>query len=345
MNGRLPCLTTLVLLLGAPAAIAQDAGPLPVVRRPLSDDHGPRTTDQEPKSVGDRLLLQAATQLERRESVTARLRHQVHLEGADLYGIGSYQQQGRGENIQVRLELQIAGQQSSMLQVSNGRFLWTDMRLPTGRNVARVDLRQLRADPLLASRGQVIEPGHASWSPIQPELLASGGGLPTLLASLSENFTFLPPQAMRLSFAPPLVPEAVNIPVFAVVGHWRPEKLKTLLKTPTTESSDAAEPLPPRFPQEVLVLVGQADLFPYRIEYHREPSTTPGSVRTDDLRGRSSRGVVAPYQLSATPMVVLELSDVSFNAPIAASQFDYTPGDAEWNDRTAEYLDRLRQRR
>jgi hypothetical protein len=79
----------------------------------------------------------------------------------------------------------------------------------------------------------------------------------------------------------------------------------------------------------VLILVGQADLFPYRIEYRRL-ETAPN-------------GPPIPYQLSANPMVVLEFIDVVFDTPIATGQFDYTPGDAEWTDQTATILHRLRQ--
>jgi hypothetical protein len=44
-------------------------------------------------------------------------------------------------------------------------------------------------------------------------------------------------------------------------------------------------------------------------------------------------------------MVVLELSDVAFDVPIAAGQFDYSPGDADWVDQTAAVLERLRRDR
>jgi hypothetical protein len=332
MNGSLPCLTTLVLAAATAVAAAQAPGPVSPGALPSPVQQRAEANDQGPQTVGDRLVLQAATQLERRDSVAARLRHKVDLDGLELKGVGSYWQQGRGESLRVRMELRIMGQQSSLLEVSNGRFLWTDIRLPTGRNVTRIDLRQLRSDPLLAGDGNELAPGQASWSPMQPELAASTGGLPALLTSLSKNFTFLAPQAMRLTFSPPLVEETTSIPVFAVVGRWKPERLAELLSIGKSAagSPEPAE-LPARFPQEVLLLVGQADLFPYRLEYRRNVSTAPGTT--------------VPYQLSADPMVVLELSDVAFNAPIAASQFDYTPGDTEWNDRTAERLDQLHSKR
>ncbi len=334
MKYSLPYLTALGTILIAAVALAET--------KPLN-----ASLPERDLAVGDRLLAQAVNQLERRDSVTARLRHQVLLGNNAFYGIGSYWQQGSGEALRVRLELQIAGQDASILQVSNSRHLWIDRRLPNGRNVTRIDLRSLREDPMLSvSKLEDLPAGQASWSPIQPELVAHCGGLPSLLASLGDSFDFQPPQAMRLALSPPLASEPTNIPVFAIVGHWKQEKLGPLLPVNNQEpggqgrgpgiadsKSTTLSGLPTRVPQEVLLLVGQEDLFPYRIEYRR--LETPLAA--------DSAGVVIPYQLSTNPMVVLEISDVVFDAPIAAGQFDYAPGDVVWKDQTAQVLERIRR--
>jgi hypothetical protein len=209
----------------------------------------------------------------------------------------------------------------------------------------RIDLRQLRSDPVLAATGfDDIQPGEASWASARGELAMQSGGLPRLLAGLAENFSFLPPQAMRLvprGQSPP-----TGIPFFAVVGHWRPSALGRLLAhqasaayegvaaTPSNEGRHVVS-VPDRLPEEVLLLFGQTDLFPYRLEYrHRE---TPQASDTN--------AATAPYQLSAKPMVVMEFSDVAFDVPIAAGQFDYTPRDVDWVDQTAAVLERLRRER
>ncbi|HEX4414848.1 MAG TPA: hypothetical protein VH107_14535 [Lacipirellulaceae bacterium] len=306
-----------------PAAVSQPGGPQADLVAP-----------------GDRLLMQAASQLERRASVTARLRHQIAISGQQLYGAGSYSQQGSGEDLKVRLELQIAGQDAQFLQVTDNRYIWIDRTLPTGRSVSRIDLRQLRADPSLTGGNfNDMKPGEASWSATQSELISYTGGLPMLLASLKDNFDFLPPQAMRLALAPPLVAEATNLPVWAVVGHWKPAQLDRLAPRPPgiqagkNAFANQLQQLPERMPQEVLLLVGQADLFPYRIEYRR--------LETSQLS--SSEGSSIPYQLSVHPLVVLELSDVKFDSQLPPGQFDYSPGTADWVDQTSVILDRLRQ--
>jgi hypothetical protein len=289
-------------------------------------------------SSGDRLLVQALSQLERRRSATARLSYEARLRGERLTGRGSYWQQGSGEDLRVRLELQMIGQDTSLLQVSNGRALWIDRRLPIGRTVTQINLRQLRSDPTLAADSyERIRPGEASWSPTQPDVLACYGGLPRIIASLSENFHFMPRQAMRL--VSPGAPPQASIPYFAVVGHWKPEKLDMLLggqeSRIASQDPETGSALPERFPQEVLLLFGQADLFPYRIEYRGRETEPPAGPN-----------LPAPtFQLSASPVVVLEFSDVVFDAPIAVGQFDYAPGDIDWVDQTATVLERLHRER
>jgi len=359
MKKSLPSLTALAaviaIVLSLPARVCRGEGEPP--SSPSVTDAGPislpsqLTQLPDPSAIetppGDQLLLQVAAHLERRASVSAKLRHQVSLAGQQLYGVGSYWQQGSGEELKVRLELQIAGQESQLLQVCNSRHVWVDRKLPTGRHVTRIDLRQLRADPSLAAPDlNDVKPGQANWSPLQSDLIAYSGGLPSLISSLSENFSFLPPQAMRLAMTPPLTSEPTNVPVFAVVGHWRPERLSAILSRtqPLVSDSDGtavadgnpspSSKIPERIPREVLLLVGQSDMFPYRIEYRG--LETPDAVGDD--------GPAIPYQLSVHPIVVLELSEIVFDAQIPPGQFDFIiPGDADIIDQTSAILDRMRQ--
>jgi hypothetical protein len=307
------------------------------IQHPASNIQHP--TPAATPSIGDRLLVEAASRLARRRSLTARLRHQVFIHGQQLFGVGYYWQEGRGEDLKTRLELQIAGQDSRLLQVSNSRFQWLDRALPAGRTVSRVDLRQLRA--VLAGENTEVRPGEASWSPGHTDFTANFSGLPRLLATLAENFSFLPPQAMRL--VPAQGSQASGVPFFAVVGHWKQEMLQALIgadRSVGTAHSTAHPtlqqvPLPKHIPQEVLLLVDQAELFPYRIEYR--PLETPA---TADSNGRP-----IAYQISTRPLVVLEFSNVAFDEPIAAGQFDYAPPDVDWIDHTTAVLERLRVER
>jgi hypothetical protein len=330
----LPRLTLLLAAFAAMPAMAQ----LPRIASIERAEPWPssNSAQAEPLSPGDQLLRQVAAQLEHRESIAARMRYQVSVEGRQLAGAGSYWQDGSGNALRIRLELRIAGE-TNLLQVSNGRFLWTDASLPTGRNVTRLDLRQLRSDamrdePELDGLGA----GQATWSPIRPEIAPHAGGLPALVTSLEEHFTFSPPQAMRWTPSPPLSGVGESLPVYAVVGRWKRDRLVALLPHLENPSKKKSAAPPARVPQEVLLLVGQTDLFPYRVEYRRLNDPAVATSSPDDR---------TPYQLSADPIVLLEYYDVVFNTPIAAGQFDYSPGEVKWDDRTAEHLEQLRQQR
>jgi hypothetical protein len=287
------------------------------------------------RTIGDGLLAEAAARLERRTSITARLRHQTAIHGEQLYGIGRYWQQGSADDLRVRMELQL-GPETSLMQISNGRFLWSDRSLPMGRTVTRVDLRQLRSDPVLAAANiNDIRPGQANWSVVQSDFAASCGGIPSMLASLRESFSFYPPQAMRLII--PGTNGSDSVPYFAIVGRWKSEKLAALLGHQTTTGNrDPQVPVstPERLPEEVLLLFGQADLFPYRIEYRRLESLPDGAPMRAPV-----------YQLSNRPTAVLELSDVTFDVLIPPSHFDYVPPNVDWVDHTSAMIEQFRRRR
>lgn len=330
---------------------AEEGSPYDVKTSPAPETATPAQDDLVDLSPGDRVIRQAIDQLERHQSVSASLRHQCRLGEHAFSGTGRYWQHGSGDAMRVRMELAFLGQNIRLTQVSDGRFLWTDEQLPTQRKVSRVDLRQVRNAVVATGASPApVQPGKASWSPLNPDFSAHAGGLPSLLSSLRHSFAFLPPQAMRLALEKPEDGQAPTIPVFAVVGHWKAERLEEFLvdvgASPSAADANPSEPLltaaiyaqrlaalPERIPQEVLVLIGQADSFPYWIEYRR--------LETPITSGEKGAGI--PYQLSTSPMVVLELSSVYFNRKIPTGRFDYSPGDFEWVDQTAQRIDLLRR--
>src|SRR5262245_8219509 len=192
MKMILPCLTLLLSSTTALFIIAASPAqqPLPRVPTPVNDAAWGGTPATAPTGEaippGDRLIQQVIAQLERRETITARLRYHVSLDDRRLDGAGGYWQQGSGDTLRVRLELRVA-EQTNLLQVSTGRVLWTDLTLPSGRAVSKVDLRQLRNFAERSEPGfEDVGPGQATWSPVRPELTAQSGGLPGLMSSLQE---------------------------------------------------------------------------------------------------------------------------------------------------------------
>ena len=340
MKSKLPVLTAALLLaVGGFAGYRSYQLQRSPIARSRSETPNTGTADAEAgqsqpivpaqPTVGDQLVRDARIQLERRASVTARVRQQVSLRDRQLRGIGGYWQQGGSDELLVRLELQIVGEESSLLQVATGRFLWTDARLPTGRWITRLDLRKLRNEAARSSDDfEELESGPTSWPQRPPELSLRYGGLPSLLAALADSFAFSPPQSMRWTPNPPLERMPESIPVFAVVGEWKPAALAAI------EPQHRPAQLPERIPQQVLVLFGQSDLFPYRIEFRKQLNPPPAAGEQP-----------APLQLSSNPLQCIEFEAVSFNTAIAAGQFDYLPGDAKFDDNTTEHLEKLRLQR
>ncbi|MGI9457360.1 MAG: hypothetical protein ACR2NU_12420 [Aeoliella sp.] len=294
---------------------------------------------------GGRQLLSAIARLEQRGQVTARFRLEAHLGDLTFHGAPNldepnYLHLGHGTKRYVRwyLQSQRDGVQSTMLQNSNVDFLWTDRRLGNHRYIDRVDLWQLRKQARAETGGfGLAVDEQAGSAPFSPLLGGSFGGLPMLLESLSEHFEFTTPRPFRYG----------DQRVIGLVGRWRPEALAAIL-TDTSDLSDdkltvealrqqldsylAEHPLPSRIPHNVLVLLGQQDLFPYLIDY-RGASDRLADVSLPDS---------ALYQLSSNPLARLEFYDVRFDQQIDTSDFTYKPPpEPEWIDGTAAYLRRL----
>ena len=122
------------------------------------------------------------------------------------------------------------------------------------------------------------------------------------------------------------------MPVWIVFGTWRPEALAAispeLAKQATEGKPLDLKKLPPQMPEEVLLYLGQDDLFPYRIEYRRRPMKQ-GKGASDVSR-------------EAMPILTVELYEVRLNSPIDPRQFAYQPGSLEVLDTTDHVLKGLK---
>jgi hypothetical protein len=101
--------------------------------------------------------------------------------------------------------------------------------------------------------------------------------------------------------------------VLVLRGTWRPARLRALLpeQRDALDRGEAADitKLAPHVPEQVIVTLGRDDLFPYRLEFmRREP---PGVLKRE------------PGELQA--IVLLEVFDVKFGAPVERAQFTYQP--------------------
>ena len=108
---------------------------------------GPASPAAVPPGQPQAILRSAIGAIEARPSFSASVRHQVHLFDKHLFGSGSYQELRRGTVPMVRLELsiQIGDQVSSLLQVCDGKVLWTYRKLLDETTLTRIDAVRRRA--------------------------------------------------------------------------------------------------------------------------------------------------------------------------------------------------------
>lgn len=305
-------------------------GTLPMVEPPATSV-AVAETKRNAASTGDRRgnpwLTQSLTQIEQRQSLAFDMVQLGWVDGQLVETHGTYRQAGGGADRQFSLRLQgrLADRPARLTRVSDGRFLWTDLRWgdspdDADRSITRVDLRRLRRNEKQNGPAQP-EPGQAVAA-----FTASGqwlrfGGLPMLLASLDETFDFGPAREMQLR----------GERVVAMVGRWNPEKLRSLQEEDVTTQA-----VPKRAPHHVVIALSRETYFPLMIEYRSsEDPMSQAGLPDEQLLRPSSR-----------PMLKLDFLRPEFDIPMAAGEFRYTrPSGVAWQDDTAHELQIAERRR
>lgn len=258
--------------------------------------------------------------LAQRQSVAARIRSEVQLYKQHVVGSGTYIQ-GPPQPGTWRLEMrmQIEDAATSLVQVCDGQQLWIYRQASEQRVLERVDAAAVSA--ALLKKGPNPNPGQPA-QPVAPNLGLGFGGLPRLLKMLSESFEF---QAVNEG-------QLEGMPAWILVGTWQPSMLTVLLpdQKGAIEAGQGANlsKLSAHIPDRVTLYVGRDDLFPYRLEYHR------------DHPGEKEWEVVTPER-RVQPIVKIEWYEVRFNLPLAREQFYFHPGDAKYEDVTKRYIEGL----
>ena len=264
---------------------------------------------------GDAYLAEVLAAMERRANVSAKLRHQSRIDADTLVGSGSFWQLGTGPQRLTRWEMQtqVADKTASYVQVFDGRYLWTDHNVPSGRLIHRLDVgnlkARLRGTPLTLAT-------DAGWE----DLLRSAefrGGMSQMLADLLRRYHFAPPRATQLN----------GFAVEALIGKWRPEQFAELCPILGEEQT-----WPEQLPHHVLVLVGQSNLFPYVIEFRRSADAD----LAENLSG---------LKPTHDPLVRYEIFEVRFADAIDGTVFQFKPGDVDWSDETSLVFDQLNKQK
>ena len=143
---------------------------------------------------------------------------------------------------------------------------------------------------------------------------------PRLLRGLQAAFQFTSAQPGHVG----------ELAVWKIEGGWRPEHLVKLLPKEKTRIEQGRPVdlglLPEHLPDRVVLLVGQEDGFPYRIDYCRDAAA-------------KKRRFAAK---AGHTLMTIEFFEVALDGPIDARQFFYNPGTAEKSDETENFLRSLR---
>jgi hypothetical protein len=104
--------------------------------------------------------------------------------------------------------------------------------------------------------------------------------------------------------------------VWVLGGSWRPERL--IAAVPDQRSAIETgrqidlKKLPAHLPERVVLFIGEADFFPYRIDYLR---------RNERANGAGEGGLLPGFR----EMQTIEFFDVRVNEPIDPREFQYQP--------------------
>ncbi|MFI4874683.1 MAG: hypothetical protein ACIALR_05075 [Blastopirellula sp. JB062] len=187
--------------------------------------------------TADQLLADALRRVLSYSSIVTRVEYSTATPAAT--GAGYYLEKGA---LLRRLELQLHGiEDSRLLQISNGRILWTRCTTPreTTTNEAKTPT------PLRS-----------------PQMRLAELGLPGLLAQLQQDYDLTLVGGGKLG----------NEQVYVLKAILKRETLKRLLPHSAAEIDSGAfsgwSELPPKMPRALLVALGSDDAVPRRIQFH-----------------------------------------------------------------------------
>jgi hypothetical protein len=262
-----------------------------------------------PSPTAEETLQAAIREIDRYESIVAKVRQRAALLGKELVGSGTYVQGPVRYNlVRLELSLRVDDKQTTLLQICDGKQLWTHRDLWGETKLTCLDAQRVLA---------ALQRNEAAQKRAAVEGLALGG-LPRILRELQRCFQFDEVLPSKLG----------SLPVRVLKGHWRTDRLKTMLPD-QAEAIAAGSPadlsrLRAHLPDEVLLYVGRDDLFPYRVEYRRT---------TDNHMAAFFGDTHGPAILFA-----LEFYEVRVNSPVDPLQFVFTPGTARFEDQTDAYI-------
>jgi hypothetical protein len=297
---KLPILTGAALLGCLAAGCRPNSGPPPPNPASVSPAVVARCTE---------LLDGSIRNIRKRNSIGGQLHVMVNMLGQQLVGTGTYLEQGAADTRLLRFELSIrtGSETGTFLNICDGQHIWSFTELASDRYLSQIDLTRI-APALRDNRSNYPEGIVTIWR----ELV----GLGMMLRRIQDTFVFCEVQPDELR----------QVPMWKLRGSWRPEWLVRFLpgQQQAIQQGKPADfsKLGPQIPDGVVIYLGQEDLFPYRLEYHRY-------VRP------KVRASLLPASATDTLMLAFQWSDVSINVPLPLAHFSYNPGNQKPTDTTS----------
>jgi len=294
----------------------------------------PSPGNQTSQEDGQLLLQQAILNLETQTSVAGKIHYYFELSNKESIagrGIYSAQMSPSGQLFRWEVHLPFENQPFRWWELFDGQTLWTYRANPTQdpkEQLSRVDVLQVAQ--YLKKQGNLPKIGETSnW----PGL----GGLSRQLRSLYANFQFalLELNSLRATDGQQTRP----FPVWKLQGTWKPTRLAALLPDQADRIQQGLpvqwEKVPPHIPDQVVVFLGQEDLFPYEIQYRRKPTG----------RWTAWLSQIVWLQGAERYLAKLEFVELSLNVPLETESFQYHPPDhLKPNNSTAEFIQQVQKK-
>ncbi len=213
-------------------AVGQSEGPT------ASDKSGRTATEVSGQNAATAFVARVHAELKRHPSVKADIEHSVSIGNQQFRATGRYLHQGS----KLRVEYLVKpdqGADGSLVEVCDGKELWTLMILGGTKRVTHRDVQQIQAAAALKNLPE---------ADVSAEM--GMGGLPALFASLERTMTF---EAMKQV-------EDEGRPRTIVQGQWKRNIVSRWKRKPD-------DPLPAFVPDLVRIVVDSGTLFPERIIY------------------------------------------------------------------------------
>lgn len=277
----------------------------------------------EPPTDAELTLDAAAKKLAALKSVSADVTQKVDMLEQKFEVTGRYLK-APGNRILLRLKVSgLADTEGIMQQVCDGQVLWDFQQVVSSLNCQKYVVGQI------FEKLRAPELDDAFRQQVTAQLGFSGPE--ELILGLRRTIKFDQKEAGTLD----------GKAVWVIRGSW---KNRNALLGQNSQPLPLTAPMPPYVPSLVIVQIGQADGWPYKVSF---VGKVPSVLQDNRPKGPDGKpiGALKTNQQGSPTRIDLTYSNVQLNPPIGAEEFAFQPPtNAQVEDRTPQILGALDQR-